>query len=189
MKMQEIAPKIKAVQERYKKDPKKAQMEVMNLYREQGINPLSGCFPMLLQMPFLIGMFYLLKSSFPLRGASFIPGWIDNLAAPDVLFSWSYPIFFIGTEFHLLPIFLGLSMFFQQKLSSQAPKDPSQLTETQKQQKMMGNVMAIVLTVMFYSFPSGLNIYFISSNLLAMLQQWMLAKKTKNSGPKLQLKK
>ena len=57
--MQEIAPKVKAIQDRYKKDPKKGQLEVMNLYREQGINPFSGCFPMLLQMPFLIGMFYL----------------------------------------------------------------------------------------------------------------------------------
>ena len=115
VRMQEIAPKVKAIQDRFKKDPKKGQIEVMNLYREQGINPFSGCFPMLLQMPFLIGMFYLLKSSFPLRGAEFIPGWIDNLAAPDVLFSWGYPIMLIGNEFHLLPILLGLTMFWQQK--------------------------------------------------------------------------
>ena len=81
-KMQEIAPKIKAVQERYKKIRKKGQLEVMNLYRQEGINPFSGCFPILLQMPFLIGMFYLLKSTFPLRGAAFIPGWDQSPRRP-----------------------------------------------------------------------------------------------------------
>ena len=166
IRMQEIAPKVKAIQDRYKKDPKKGQMEVMNFYREQGINPFSGCLPMLLQMPFLIGMFYLLKSTFQLRGASFIPGWIDNLAAPDVLFSWDYPIILIGNEFHLLPIILGATMFWQQKMTSKLPKDAKDLSESQKQQKMMGNMMSIVFTVMFYGFPSGLNIYFISSTLL-----------------------
>lgn len=179
VKMQEIAPKIKAIQERHKKDPKKGQMEIMNLYRQQGINPFSGCFPILLQMPFLIGMFYLLKSTFPLRGAVFIPGWINNLAAPDVLFSWDTPIFLIGTQFHLLPILLGLTMFIQQRMTSKIPKDAKDLSDSQKQQKMMGNMMSIVFTVMFYSFPSGLNIYFISSTLLGVLQQWYLTKKIK----------
>ena len=73
VKMQEIAPKVSAIQERYKKEPKRAQAEVMNLYREKGINPLTGCFPMLIQLPFLIGMFDLLNSTFVLRGVSFIP--------------------------------------------------------------------------------------------------------------------
>jgi YidC/Oxa1 family membrane protein insertase len=180
IRMQEIAPKVAAIQERYKKDPKKGQLEVMNLYREQHINPFSGCFPILLQMPFLLGMFYLLKSSFPLRGAAFVPGWIDNLAAPDVLFSWNYPIFLIGTEFHLLPILLGLTMYYQQKLSSSLPKNVP-LSDSQKQQKMMGNFMSIIFTVMFYGFPSGLNIYFLSSTLLGILQQWYLTKKMKAS--------
>lgn len=179
VKMQEIAPKVKAVQERYKKDPRKAQMEVMNLYRESGINPLTGCFPVLLQMPFLIGMFYLLKSSFPLRGAIFIPGWIDDLSAPDILFSWGQPIWFIGNEFHLLPILMGLTMYLQQSFTSKIPKDPSKLSDTQKQQKMMGNMMAILFTVMFYNFPSGLNIYFMLSTLLGIGQQVWMTKKMK----------
>lgn len=177
IRMQEIAPKIKAIQDRHKKDPKKGHLEVMNLYREHGVNPFSGCLPMILQMPFLIGMFYLLKSSFPLRGAVFIPGWIDNLAAPDVLFSWGYPIFLIGNEFHLLPVLVGITMFIQQKLTSKLPKDSKDLTDAQKQQKMTTNIISIFLVVMFYGFPSGLNIYFISSNLLGILQQWYLTKK------------
>lgn len=177
MKIQEIAPKAKALQEKYKKDPRKAQMEVMNLYRESGVNPLMGCFPVLLQMPFLIGMFYLLKSSFPLRGAVFIPGWIDDLSAPDVLFTWGQPIWFIGHEFHLLPILMGLSMYLQQKFTSKLPKDPKQLTEAQQQQKMTGNIMSVLFTVMFYNFPSGLNIFYMLSTLLGIAQQmWMMKK-------------
>lgn len=172
VRMQQIAPDVAAIQEKYKKDPKKAQLEIMNLYREKGVNPVSGCFPLLIQMPFLIGMFDLLKSTFELRGASFIPGWIDNLTAPDVLFSWNTHIPLIGNQFHLLPILLGVVMYLQQKLMSTLPKDPSLWTEQQRQQRFMGTIMAVVFTVMFYSFPSGLNIYWLSSMLLGILQQW-----------------
>jgi YidC/Oxa1 family membrane protein insertase len=128
-------------------------------------------------MPFLIGMFYLLKSSFPLRGAVFIPGWIDDLATPDVLFTWGPRLWFIGNEFHLLPILMGLSMYLQQRLTSKLPKDPSQMDEAQKQQKMMGNMMSILFVVMFYNFPSGLNIYFMFSTLLGIAQQYWMTKK------------
>lgn len=177
VKMQQIGPEVAAIQAKYQKDPKKAQIEVMNLYRERGINPASGCVPLLIQMPFLIGMFDLLKSSFALRGAPFIPGWIDDLTAPDVLFSWKTPIFFIGNEFHLLPILLGLVMFIQQRYFSAAPQDPNTMTDQQRQQRAMGNMMAIVFALMFYNFPSGLNIYWLCSMLLGMLQQWYLTKK------------
>lgn len=177
MKMQEIAPKVSVIQEKYKKDPKRAQQEVMNLYREKGVNPLSGCFPLLIQLPFLIGMFDLLKSTFELRGASFIPGWIDNLTAPDVLFSWNFPILFFGTDFHLLPFLLGAVMWAQQRFSASLPKDKKLMTDQQKQQKLMGNIMTIVFTVMFYHFPSGLNIYWLSSMALGILQQWFMTRR------------
>lgn len=172
LKMQQLQPEVQAIQEKYKKDPKKAQLEVTNLYMSRGVNPVSGCFPMLIQLPFLIGMFDLLKSTFELRGATFIPGWINNLAAPDVLFSWETPIFFIGNEFHLLPILLGAVMFIQQRVMSNTPKDPSLMTDQQRQQRTMGTVMTAVFAVMFYHFPSGLNIYWLSSMLLGILQQW-----------------
>lgn len=177
IRMQQIAPEVTAIQEKYKKDPKKSQAEIMALYREKGINPASGCLPLLIQMPFLIGMFDLLKSSFALRGASFIPGWIDDLTAPDVLFTWNYPIFFIGNEFHLLPVLLGLVMFAQQRFFSTAPKDPKMMTDQQRQQKAMSSMMAIVFAIMFYNFPSGLNIYWLFSMLFGMMQQWYTARK------------
>lgn len=181
IKMQQIAPEVTALQEKHKKNPKQLQLEIANLYRERGVNPLSGCFPLLIQMPFLIGMFDLLKSTFELRGASFIPGWIDNLAAPDVLFSWHYPIFFIGTEFHLLPILLGVVMFIQQKMSSNMPKDPKLMTDQQRQQRVMGNMMTVLFAVMFYHVPSGLNIYWLSSMLLGILQQWWTTRSMKKA--------
>ncbi len=176
-RMQQIAPQVSAIQERFKKEPKRAQLEVMTLYREKGINPITGCFPILIQIPFLIGMFDLLKSTFELRGASFIPGWIDNLTAPDTLFCWSYPIFFFGNCLHFLPLLLGLVMYLQQRFSSPLPKNKTLLTDQQKQQKLMGNIMVIVFAVMFYKFPSGLNIYWLSSMLLGILQQWMMTRK------------
>lgn len=181
--MQAIGPEVAAIQEKYKKDPKKAQLAIMTLYRERGVNPLSGCFPLLIQLPFLIGMFDLLKSTFELRGASFIPGWIDNLTSPDVLFSWNTPIFFIGNQFHLLPILLGLVMFMQQRLMATGPTDANLMTDQQRQQRAMGNVMTVVFAVMFYHFPSGLNIYWLSSMLLGMLQQWWTAKNYKAKQP------
>jgi YidC/Oxa1 family membrane protein insertase len=181
LKMQEVSPKVSAIQEKYKKEPKRAQMEVMALYREKGVNPLSGCFPLLIQLPFLIGMFDLLKSTFELRGVRFIPGWIDNLTAPDVLFSWGYPVIFFGNSLHLLPILLGAVMWLQQRLSATSVKDPKLMTDQQKQQKMMGNVMTLVFTVMFYHFPSGLNIYWLSSMGLGILQQWIMSNRMKKN--------
>lgn len=179
LNMQHIAPEVTAIQEKYKKDPKKAQTEIMALYRERGVNPVSGCLPLLIQMPFLIGMFDLLKSTFELRGAVFVPGWIDDLTAPDVVFSWGMPIFFIGNQFHLLPILLGAVMFLQQRLMSTTPTDPNLMTDQQRQQKAMGTMMTAVFTIMFYNFPSGLNIYWLSSMLLGIIQQWWSTKKFK----------
>ncbi|MFY7842415.1 MAG: membrane protein insertase YidC [Rhabdochlamydiaceae bacterium] len=179
-KMQELAPQVALIQEKHKKDPKKAQMEIMMLYKQKGVNPMTGCLPMLIQMPFLIGMFDLLKSSVELRGTPFIPGWINNLAEPDIIFSWGYPVLFFGSSLHLLPLLLAAVMYFQQKLSAVKTKKGVVLTEQQKQQKTMANLMTILFSVMFYHFPSGLNIYWLSSMLIGILQQWWMTKKVKN---------
>ncbi len=188
-KLQEIAPQVTAIQEKYKKDPKRAQLEIMSLYREKKANPFSGCLPLLIQLPFLVGMFDLLKSTFELRGVPFIPGWIDNLTAPDILFSWNYPIIFFGNQFHLLPILLGIVMYIQQKYANPSNlKVKTALTDQQRQQKFMGNIMTIVFTVMFYHFPSGLNIYWLSSMLLGILQQWWTFKRLKAKDERLKAK-
>ncbi|MDN3506238.1 MAG: membrane protein insertase YidC [Simkaniaceae bacterium] len=175
-RMQQVTPKLKEIQEKYKKDPKRVQLETMNLYRKEKVNPFGGCFPILIQLPFLFGMLDVMKSSFPLRGASFIPGWINDLSAPDVLFSWSYPIPFIGTSFHLLPILLGVAMVLQSRLNP-ATKVSGTLTDQQRQQKFMSNIIPIFMTFLFYKFPSGLNIYWLTSTLLGIVQQWLVNKK------------
>lgn len=175
-RMQKYGPQMQEIQKKYKKDPARLKAELGQFYAKHKINPLMGCLPILIQIPFLIAMFDLLKSSFQLRGAVFIPGWIDNLTAPDVLFSWSRPIFFFGTQFHLLPILLGVVMFIQQRLSSKAPKDPSKMTDQQRQQRSMGSVMSVVFVIMFYNFPSGLNLYWLSSMTLGIGQQWLTNK-------------
>jgi len=178
LKLQEVSPKLKKLQDKYKHDPKKGQMEMLAFYREHKVNPFGGCLPIIIQMPFLFGLFDLLKSTFSLRGASFIPGWIDNLTAPDVLFSWNYSLPFLGTEFHLLPILLGVIMFVQQKMTSAQNKGVA-MTEQQKQQQKMGMIMTIVFTLMFYKLPSGLNIYWFFSMILQIVQQWYTSKRKK----------
>jgi YidC/Oxa1 family membrane protein insertase len=173
-KMQKLGPKLTQIQEKYKSDPKRMQMETAMLYKTEGVNPFSGCLPMLIQFPFLIGMFDLLKSTFELRGVGFIPGWISNLTSPDVIFSWGYPIIFLGTSFHLLPFILGGLMFVQSKIGMAQQKDKGALTDQQKQMQSAGNIMTVVFTFMFYNMPSGLNIYWIFSTLFGMLQQWYM---------------
>jgi len=173
-RMQKISPQVQAIQQKYKKDPKRSQMELMALYREKKVNPFMGCVPILIQLPFLIAMFDLLKSSFQLRGASFIPGWIDNLTAPDVLFSWQTPVFFFGTQLHLLPFLLGGVMFLQQLMTSGLGH--KEMTDQQRQQRAMATIMTAVFTLMFYNFPSGLNLYWLSSMVLGIGQQWIMNK-------------
>lgn len=177
-KQKATAPKIQAIQEKYKKDPKRMQMEMMKIYREQGGSPLAGCLPLLIQMPFLFGMFSVLRNAVELRGASFIPGWITNLAQPDVLFSWNFHIPLIGSEFHLLPIINGFVIYLQQKITigTTQPK-PTKGSDQEKSQKMMA-FLPIFLTFIFYNMPSGLNIYFISSTVLGIIQHMLMQKKT-----------
>lgn len=175
LRMQKVQPKITAIQEKYKNDPQRMNTEIFKLYKQEKANPAVGCLPLLIQMPFGIAMFNLLKSHFDLRGASFIPGWINNLSAPDVLFSWSYSLPLIGTELHLLPVLFGLVMYLQQRASMKK----TQTTESTSQQKIMGNVFALIFPLLFYNMPSGLNIYFLSSMGLQFLQQWYMAKRVK----------
>lgn len=185
--MQQISPKIKLLQEKYKNDPKKLQMETVALYKEHKVNPASGCLPILIQIPFLFAMLHLFKTNFSLRGASFIPIWIDDLASPDVLFSWGYPLPIIGSDFHLLPILLGAVMYYQSQMSIPAE---GELTEAQRQQKAMGNIMTIAFTFMFYNLPSGLNIYWLASSLLGLLQQkYNQRQKLKMEKPEIIIKK
>jgi YidC/Oxa1 family membrane protein insertase len=154
-----LAPEMKALQEKYGSDRAKLQEETMKLYREKGINPLSslggGCIPMLIQMPFMVALYFALQSSIELRHAPFL-GWIDDLSAPEDLRLFGLPV-------RLLPLAMGLSMLVQQRLTPAPSADP--------QQRQMMYMMSVMFVVLFYGFPSGLVLYWFVSNLLGIAQQ------------------
>ncbi len=159
-----IAPEMRELQEKYKDDRARQQQEVMSLYKRKGVNPLSamggGCLPMLIQMPFLLALFFALQSSIELRHAPFV-FWIQDLSAPENLFA------VFGLPVRILPLLMGVSMLLQQRLMpSSAATDPAQ-------RKMM-QFMPIMFIFLFYSFPSGLVLYWFVSNLLAIAQQLLV---------------
>ena len=181
-KTQSLEPELKFLKQKYKNDPRQYQLKTMELYKTHGINPLAGCLPVItglvIQLPFFIGMLDLLKTHFQLRGASFIPGWITDLAAPDVLFSWSLPLPFIGTQFHLLPFLVAAVMFFQPRIPYWLKNtDINTLSEQQRQSMTMMSWMGIAMAVFLYHFPSGLNIYWFFSTLFGIVLQLLLAQR------------
>lgn len=177
-------PELSKVQARYKNDPMKLRAETMKVYKQYSVNPLGCIIPLFLQMPFLFGIYSVMKTSFGIRGASFIPGWINNLSSPDTLISWGVSIPFIGSSLHALPILSALLMYFQTKQSAKK-NDTSKMSDMEQQQQKMSFMMPLVMLVVFYNMPAGLNIYFISSSVLQVLQQHL----TQRSMEKKQLKK
>ena len=157
-----VGPQMRAIQEKYKADAPRMQQEIMGLYRKTGINPLSamagGCLPMLLQMPFMVALYFALQGSIELRHAPFML-WIDDLSVPEHLGA------VLGIPIRPLPILMGGSMILQQYLTPQTG-DPQQA-----QQRQMMMVMSGVFVVMFYQFPAGLVLYWLISNLLGIGQQ------------------
>ncbi len=158
-KMQKIQPLMAEIKEKYKNDQQRQQKEMMKLYQEHG-NPMSGCLPMFLQMPLLFALYQVFKSTIQLRGAMFIPGWINDLSTSEALFMLPVSIPFYGNEFNLLPVLMAVTMFFQSKMTMQDPK-----------QKSLMYMMPIFMLVLFNRFPAGLNLYYTLFNLLTIVQQ------------------
>ena len=169
-KMQELQPKIAALREKYKDNPQKMNIEVMELYKKHKVNPLGGCLPMLLQMPVFIGLYQVLWRSVSFKGAHFL--WIKDLSEPDRLFVLPVSLPFIGNEINLLPILMIFVMAVQQKLTtkSMGATDPAQIT----QQKMMAVIMPIFLGAIFYHFASGLTLYFTLFYALSAFAQFKM---------------
>ena len=162
--MQTIQPEINNLREKYKKNPTKLNQATMELYKKKGVNPLGACFPMLLQMPLLISLFTVFRSTIELRGEPFI-FWIKDLSAPDVIFYLPFKIPIYGDYVCALPILMALSMYAQQKMMS-VSGGPQQ-----EQQKMMQYFMMGFFFLLFNSFPSGLNLYYTLFNVLTIAQQ------------------
>jgi YidC/Oxa1 family membrane protein insertase len=155
-KMQALKPQVDAINAKYKNikmtDPRKGEQnqEVMDLYKKYGVNPMGGCVPMLIQIPFFFAFYQVLRVSVEMRGANWL--WIHDLSQPETL-----PI-------KILPIVMIISQFYMQSMTPQANVDPSQ-------QKMM-KFMPLIFGFMFYNFASGLVLYYLTSNLVGMGQQW-----------------
>jgi YidC/Oxa1 family membrane protein insertase len=171
-KMQQLSPLLKEIQEKYKDDKERATKETFALYKQHKVNPVGGCLPALIQMPILVGLWQALNNSVALRHAPFL--WIDNLAAPDMLFNMHIEVPWIGHWFNLLPLGVVGLMLVQTKLFS----PPATTPEAEMQQKMM-KYMMVVMAVMFYKVPSGLGIYFITSSLWQICERLLLPKPAK----------
>ena len=151
-KMKQFSPKIQSIRERYGSDRQKMNQAMMDMYRQEKINPLGGCWPILIQIPVFIALYWVLLESVELRQANFI-FWLDDLSAKD--------------PYYVLPLIMGVSMYFQQKLNP-APPDPMQAKVMQ--------MLPIIFTAFFAFFPSGLVLYWVVNNLLSIAQQWKITK-------------
>jgi len=149
-KMKAINPKIMEMRERLKSDPQKMQQEMMKIYRDEKVNPMGGCFPIMIQIPVFIALYWVLLSTVEMRNAPWA-GWIHDLSAPDPYF--------------ILPLVMTLTTLLQTALNP-APPDPMQA-------KMMW-IMPLMFSVMFFFFPSGLVLYWITNNVLSIAQQWII---------------
>ena len=152
-KMKVVTPKMQAVRERFKNDPQKMNQAMMELYKTEKINPLGGCFPILIQMPVFLALYWVLQASVEMRGAPWM-GWITDLTSPD--------------PWYILPVVYAISMYITTKLNP-APADPMQA-------KMM-MFMPLAFSVMFFIFPSGLVLYWVVNNILSIGQQWVINNK------------
>lgn len=158
-RMRKFAPRMQQLKEQYGDDRQKLQSKMMELYKKEGFNPLAGCWPMLVQMPVFISLYWVLRESVELRHAPFML-WIQDLSAPD--------------PYYILPVVFGVTMFLQQKLTANVTMDPMQ-------QRIM-QIMPVGLAVFFAFFPAGLVLYWCTNNLLSIGQQWYIYRKLDAEG-------
>ncbi|UCH66629.1 MAG: membrane protein insertase YidC [Ignavibacterium sp.] len=159
-KMQLLQPKISELKEKYKDDQQKISKETMSLYKTYGVNPAGGCWPMLLQMPIFVALWGLFQTAIELRQQPFI-WWIQDLSRPDVIYDLGFKLPLFGIqEISGLAMLMGITTFIQQKMTMKDPK-----------QQAMVYVMPVFLTILFMTFPSGLNLYYFLFNLLSIAQQ------------------
>jgi YidC/Oxa1 family membrane protein insertase len=158
-RMQMLQPYLKELKEKYKKDMQRLQRETMKLYKEHKVNPMGGCLPLLIQMPLFIALFSVFRSTIELRGASFV-WWIKDLSAPDYVFHLPFSLPMYGAAVAILPLVMGVSSYFQSKISVTDPN-----------QKMMLYFMPVFLVAIFNKMPSGLTLYYTLFNVLTLVQQ------------------
>jgi YidC/Oxa1 family membrane protein insertase len=162
--MQSLQPKIEEIRQAYKDNPKKMNVETMNLYREHKVNPLSGCLPLILQIPIFFALYQALIRFVSLKGANFL--WIKDLSEPDRLFLLPISLPVLGNEINILPILMAIGMFVQQKISMKLTVGSSA-----EQQKMMLILLPVMFGVIFYHMSSGFVLYWFVNSILMLLFQ------------------
>ena len=162
--MQSLQPHIEELRKTYKDNPQKLNTEIMKLYKENKVNPFSGCLPLILQIPIFFALYQVLLRSVALKGAHFL--WIKDLSMPDRLFIMPFSIPFLGNEFNLLPLLMTIGMFVQQKLSMGAAG-----TGSAEQQKLMLFLFPLMFGFIFYHMPSGLVLYWFVNSALMLAYQ------------------
>jgi YidC/Oxa1 family membrane protein insertase len=168
-KMQLLQPKITEIKEKFKDDAQKMNKETMKLYSTYGVNPAGGCLPLILQMPIFVAMWGLFQVAIELRQQPFL-WWIKDLSRPDIIASLPLKIPLFGIDkISGLALLMGITTFVQQKMTMKDPK-----------QQSLVYIMPVMLTLMFMSFPSGLNLYYFMFNLFSILQQFYVNKKHDN---------
>jgi YidC/Oxa1 family membrane protein insertase len=158
-----LQPQLQAVQEKYKDDPAKLQSELGKIYKEAGVNPLSGCLPVLLQMPLLIAMYNVFSASIQLRQQSFL--WADDLSAPDAVIHFPFSIPLYGDHIAVYPILMAISIYVQQKIT------PQQSGAMADQMKIMTYIFPIMMLLFFNNLPAGLGLYYFMFNVFGLVQQ------------------
>ena len=177
LKMQELQPKMKALQDKYKNDQQKLQQETSKLYQQAGYNPASGCLPMLFQFLVLFAMYNLFNNYFEFRGAMFIPHWIPDLSTGDIVKTFNFDIPLIGNQLRLLPvIYVGTQLLSGKITQYGQTTAPGQ---SQATMKFMMYGMPLMFFFMFYNAPSGLLLYWLTSNILQIFQQLIINKMMK----------
>ena len=183
LKMQELQPKLQAIQKKYANDQQKLQQETSKLYQEAGYNPASGCLPILFQFLFIFAMYNLFNNYFEFRGAMFIPGWIPDLTEGDAVYTFKFNIPLLGNTLRILPIIYVGSQILSGALT-QSMNPPG--GQNEKTMKFMTYGMPFMFFFIFYNAPSGLLLYWLTSNLLQLAQQViinkMMAKKRAEAG-------
>ncbi len=166
--MAELQPQLKAIQEKYKDNPQKLQAEIGNIYKEAGVNPLSGCLPTLIQMPLLFAMFYVFRSSIELRQHGFL--WINDLSVPDSILDLPFNIPLYGDHISIIPILMAVAVYGQQKLTP--------TTQSNEQMKFLLYLFPAMMLLFFNNLPSGLGLYYLFFNIFSIAQQFYINQTT-----------
>ena len=171
-KMQELQPKLKALQEKYKNDKEKLNAATLKLYQEEKVNPVSGCWPMLVQSPVFIALYQALSHTVALRGQPFF-GWITDLSQPDAIATLPFTIPMLGADLNVLPFLMGIAMYFQTKFTPSTGGG---------QMAAMNTMMPVLMIFIFYNMPSGLVLYWLVNNIMQAYQSWRIHTTTVPSG-------